>query len=173
MFEQYSYKQKCIALIVLFCLLSATAWKRSFGPLYQLIVENRNLAAENRNVNKKTGSFAELTADNQKLDRIIGKEGVSKEKIQQEIVNFVEQNSDASINELQPVHTFSDANFRIVTNQLDITGNANSLLRLGYDFEKNFRYSRVVSLNFYTTQKNNDTKQLHLKIIFQNYENNK
>jgi hypothetical protein len=173
MFEQYSYKKKCTALLVIFVMLAITAYKRSFSTLFQVIGEYKTLSAKVDELNKKSGNTNGLIRDVAYLDKIIGREGASKEIVQQDIVSFASKKPNISINELKPIHVFSDENYTIVTNQLDVTGGANQLLQLGYDFEKEFDFSRIVSMNFYTTKKNNKFEVLHLKMIFQNYENNK
>ncbi|TGD56843.1 hypothetical protein [Flavobacterium humi] len=173
MFEQYSYKKKCMALAVIFVMLSITAYKRSFKTLLEVIGEHRTLTAKVDDLNKKASNANGLMEDVAYLDKIIGKEGTSKEMVQQGLVSFASQKPNVSIHDLQPIHVFSDENYTIATNQLDVTGGANQLLQLGYDFEKNFNLSRMVSMDFYTTKKNNNDEVLHLKMIFQNYENNK
>lgn len=174
MFDNYSYKKKFTALIVIFFMLSITAYKRSFHALFQVINEYQILSEKVDDINKKANNMEGLIRDIAYLDKIIGKEGITKEMAQQGIVGFAtKKHPQISINDLQPIHIFSDDNYRIVTNQIDITGNADQLLRLGYDFEKEFDFSRIVGMNFYTIKKNNKFEILHLKMIFQNYENNK
>lgn len=174
MFENYSYKQKFYALIVLFFMLSFTAYKRSFRTLFDVVCEYKALSKKADDINKKAKNTYGLTKDIAYLDKIMGKEGVSKEMVQQGIISFASENSSGvSINDLKPIHDFPEDDYHIITNQLDVTGNSNQLLKLAYDFEKKFSASRMVSLNFYTTKKNNKSEVLHLKMIFQNYENNK
>lgn len=174
MFESYSYKKKFVALLIIFCMLSITAYKRSFNNLFQVINQYRTMKNEADDRNKKSHNVNGLIREIAYLDKTIGKEGTSKEIVQQEIISFAsEKNPKISINDLQPIHLFSDENYTIITNQLDVTGNINQLLQLGYNFEKEFLLSRIVSMNFYTTKNNNKPDVLHLKMIFQNYENNK
>ena len=174
MFEKYSYKKKCIALLILFLMLSITAYKRSFHTLFQVFDEHKILSIKAEDINKKANGADGLIRDIAYLDKTIGKEGISKEMVQQGIVNFAtEKHPKVSINDLQPIHVFLDTNYTIITNQLDVTGNVNQLLELVYDFEKKFNLSRIVNIKFYTVKKNNDSDVLHLKMIFQNYENNK
>lgn len=174
MFEKYSYKQKNYALAVLFILLSITAYKRSFHSLFKVIGEYNTLSEKTDAIRKKTKNIDALTRDVAYLDKIIGKEGVTKEMVQQGIIHFASENApEVSINDLQPIHRFSEDNYHIITNQLDVTGSSDQLLKLAYDFEKKFNLSRMVSINFYTTKNNNKSEVLHLKMIFQNYENNK
>lgn len=174
MFNQYTFKQKFTALLVLFVLLGITAYKRSFSQLIQTYKEHQQLSEKMNDFNSKSGKMDALVKDVALMDRVIGKAGASKEVIQQEIMRFAsEKHPQVSISELQPIHVFSDDDYQIVTNQLDVTGNANQLIKLAYDFEKEFTFSRIVSMQYYTTKKNNKTEVLHLKMIFQNYENNK
>lgn len=154
-------------------MLSIAAYKRSFSGLLDVISENRKLNLEAASFGADGKNYEKLSQEVASLDNLIGKEGISKEEIQQNIVNFVStRHGSLSINDLQPIHFFQDANYKIVTNQLDLEGNINQLLDAAYDFEKEFKFSRIVSINFYTL-KVAKVETLHLKIIFQNYENNK
>jgi hypothetical protein len=174
MFENYSYSTKLKALVVLFILLAITAYKRSFSSLVDAYQENKDLKEKINKINSKTSSLDKLSKEIATLDILIGKEGLSKEIVQQGIVSFVTKKSqNVSINNLQSIHEFKDTDFRIYTNQLDLTGNFNNLSQLAYSFETNFDYSKVVSLDYFVEKKNNTSNLLHLKIIFQNYENNK
>jgi hypothetical protein len=174
MFENYSYKKKFLVLLALTFMIAITAYKRSFYMLIQVIKEHNTLSEKIKDVNKKASNSNNLVKEVTYLDRIIGKEGISKEIIQQEIVDFTsKRHPKVSINNLEPIHLFQDENHTIITNQIDVTGNVNQLLQLGYDFEKNFSDSRIINMHFYTTKNNNKTDLLHFKIIFQNYEKNK
>ncbi|OMQ11324.1 hypothetical protein [[Flexibacter] sp. ATCC 35103] len=174
MFENYSYKQKFYALIGIFFILSLTAYKRSFYPLFDVVKEYQTLSKRAENINKKTQNTNSLAKDIAYLDKIIGKEGVAKEIVQQGIISFASKNSpEVSINNLKAIHDFPEDNYHIITNQLDVTGNSNQLLNLAYSFEQKFNLSQIVSMNFYITKNNNKSETLHLKMIFQNYENNK
>ena len=174
MFENYSYKTKLKTLALIFCMLSYAAYKRSFSSLIGAAGENTELKKKVEAVDAKSKGLDALTAELATLDKVLGKEGLSKEKVQQDIISFItKEANDVSIYELKSVHEYADENHKIYTNQLDVTGGINQLLKLSYDFEKKFNLSRVVSVEFYTTKKNNKNDVLHLKMIFQNYENNK
>jgi hypothetical protein len=174
MFENYSYKKKFTGLLIIFVMLLATAYKRSFNTLFEVIKENRVLSKKANDIDKKANNTSELKQEIAYLNRIIGKVGITKDMVQQGIVSFAsKQNYQVSINDLKPINVYTDENYNIITNQLDVTGNCNELMQLGFDFEKKFNFSRIVSMNFYTTKNNNSPDVLHLKMIFQNYENNK
>lgn len=174
MFENYSYKQKFRALIIIFIMLSIAAYKRSFHPLIQSYSEYQILASKIEDFNKNFGNMQSLSKEVTLLDKTIGKSNLSKEVIQQEIIKFIStRNKTVSLDNILPIHTFKDDNYTIITNQIEVSGNTNHLLKLAYDFEKEFSISKILSMKLYTSKKNDKEEVLHLKIIFQNYENNK
>jgi hypothetical protein len=170
MFEQFSYKQKNLALVLLFVLLSITAYKRSFSNLIAAYNENKELTTLAEEINKKSKNLDKLSKEIALYDNYLGNQNVPVDIVQQEIVNFSTTHSGISINDLQSIHTFEGENYKAYSIQLDVIGNLNDLLKLAYDFETQFNSSRVVSTKFYKTKKNNTVEQLHLKIVFQNYE---
>lgn len=173
MFEQYTYKQKCIALVVIFIMLSFTAYKRSFKNLFEVYDENKELTKLSKDIASKSKSLDALSMEIASYDKYLGNQNVARDVVQQEIIAFATHHDGISINDLQGIHTFTGENYNIYTNQLDVTGNINDVIKLGYDFETKFDFSRVVSANFYTVKKNNSIEVLHLKVLFQNYEVNK
>jgi hypothetical protein len=170
MFEQYTYKQKFMALLIVFVMLSITAYKRSFSTLFQVMKENRELNNQVNQLANKAKNSDKLIEEVAALDKLIGKEGMQSQEVQQQIVNFATKNANVSISDLQPIHIADDGNYVISTNQIDVTGNVNQLLQTSYAFEQKFEWSRLASVNFYTIKKNNKPEALHLKMIFQNYE---
>ena len=173
MFENYTYKTKCKALVILFIMLSITAYKRSFRSLFELIAEHKILSLKIDDMNSKSVNSSILKNEIRYLDDIIGKGGVTKQMIQQGIVDFATRSKNTSIYNVEAIHEFEDGDFTIITNQIDVTGNVNELIAMVYNFEKKFNLSKITSVRFYTVKKNNLATILHLKIIFQNYENNK
>ncbi len=169
MFEQYTYKQKFMALLIVFVMLSITAYKRSFSTLFQVMKENRELNNQVNQLANKAKNSDKLIQEVAALDKLIGKEGMQSQEVQQQIVNFATKNANVSISDLQPIHIADDGNYVISTNQIDVTGNVNQLLQTSYAFEQKFEWSRLASVNFYTIKKNDKLEALHLKMIFQNY----
>lgn len=171
MFNQYTYKQKFSALLIVFVLLSITAYKRSFSQLITSYSEYKSLYSKNKEFDSKSKQLGKLSNDVASLDQVLGKGGKDKEAIQQEIINFIaHKHSEVAIHNIQTIHFFKDDNFTIITNTIDLTGNSNQLLRTAYDFENEFETSKIVSLQFYTERKSDKEEKLHLKLVFQNYE---
>ena len=140
-----------------------------------LLYKENNILKERKDlINSQTPNIKNLSDQVAGLDKLIGKEGLEKEKIQQEIIDFLIKNSTGiSISDLQPIHNFVYDDYQVYTYQVDLTGNYNQLLDLTYKFEKQFDYSKIINLAFYTDKKNAKIETLHLKLIFQHYESNK
>jgi hypothetical protein len=172
MFDKYPYKTKFKALLLIFCLLSITAYKRSFSTLKDVVKENSELSKKEKTLKDGTKDVKKLSAQIAAIDKIIGKENINKEKIQQDMISFITK-YPVSIFDMKPIHEFTDDSHTIYTHEIDVTGNLNQLLLLSYDLEKKFNYSRMISEKFYTSKKDNKSDILHFKMIFQNYENNK
>ena len=63
--------------------------------------------------------------------------------------------------------------FNVISNQLILEGNFNSLLEIVYAFEREFKFSNIVSISFVKEKEFQTRKdKLRVKIIFQNYEKN-
>lgn len=173
MFEQYSYKQKFLALLVISGMLTIAAYKRSFKTLIEVVKDHKELTRKKEELNQKLQSLNSLEQEVNYLDNIIGKEGIEPQEVQKDMVSFISRAQNVSIFDLQPIHTADNNQYLISTNQVDVTGGVNSLLQLSYNFERDFNKSRMVSLHFFKSNKNNKKDVLHLKMIFQNYANNK
>lgn len=172
MFDQYSYKIKFRALIGVSILLACAAYKRSFGPLKEVVRQHSELSGKLAAMGSVAQDKGILEQDMSMLDRLIGKQDAQKEEVQQGIVAFVSKSGNhISFNNLQSIHEFHDEQYIVYTYQLDMTGQYNDLLKMLYDFEKHFDYSKVVSVHFFAEKKNNIAEKLHLNITFQNYEN--
>lgn len=172
MFEQFSYKKKFLFLMVIFGMLLAASYKRSFSVLIDSIKENNKLTEQSISFQKKTKNINRLMSEIAYLDKVIGKENVTREQIQQDIVNFIAlKQPQISITDLQPIHVFQNNDHLIITNVVEVSGSLNQLLQLGYSFEKELETSRVVAMSFIKRKNQQKKEELYLKIIFQNYEN--
>ncbi|WP_264557916.1 hypothetical protein [Flavobacterium sp. N1718] len=156
MFENLSYKTKFRALIVIACMLSVAAYRRSFYPLFQVVEEHHALSEKVREITQRTEGKRDLDKKLSLLDRLIGKQDVVPDQVQQDIISFVTQHASGriSVNKLAPVHAIQEGRYRIFSYQVELTGSFNDLLRLSYEFEKSFTDSKIVSMQFFVTRKN-------------------
>ncbi|GAA4272063.1 hypothetical protein U6A24_11190 [Aquimarina gracilis] len=171
MFANLTYKQKLLGLVVLGVLLFFAANKRSFKITKQAYNQVKQLEDKLNYVNASTTDIGETQAELSFYDKIIGKQGVEPEEIQQEILDFATQYDQVLVYNLDEIHLAESNGFSIISNQLTLEGDFNALLEVVYAFEKEFKFSNIVSVSFvkekeYQTRKN----KLRVKIIFQNYE---
>ncbi|MEP1490162.1 MAG: hypothetical protein ABJK28_17215 [Algibacter sp.] len=109
------------------------------------------------------------------LDKTIGGQTLNPEQVQQTLLDFISKHDfNVNIVTIEDVHLFSDREFLIHSNQIELVGSYTDLISTLYEIEKNFKNSRVVSTQLYSKKNyRTNTKTLFLKIILQNYENNK
>lgn len=172
MFENISYKKKFIGLIVLLFMLGFTAYKRSYSKTIAAKVLLNQSKEKLKQISNAKGKISGLQNDVAHLDNIIGKQATNADIVQQEILNTLANTPvKAQLKKLKKVHRSNNEYFNIYTNRLLLNGSFNDLLQACYTFEKDFDYSRVVSLSLYV-EKDARTQQKKLieRIIFQNYE---
>lgn len=135
----------------------------------KLLEESKQKLAK---VNNSQQHITSLKSEVEYLDKLIGKEVANPDIVQQEILNtFTEINTNTPLVKLEEVHKSSDEYFNVYTNRLILTGNFGDLLKTTYNYEKEFDFSRVVSLQFYIEKEpRTRRKRLFEQIIFQNYE---
>lgn len=172
MFENISYKKKFFALLALMVVLGITAYKRSFSMTLdaaKLVKESKEKLAK---VSNSQQHITSLKDEVNYLDKLIGKESANPNIVQQEILNsFTRIETNSQLVRLEEVHQANDDYFNIYTNRLILTGNFGELLEATYQYEKQFDFSRVVSLRFYIEKEpRTRRKKLFEQIIFQNYE---
>lgn len=107
------------------------------------------------------------------LNKIIGGQTNNPQLVQQSLLDFVSQKEAAiDIVSIEDVHLFSDNDFLIYSNQIQLEGNYTDLIHTLYEIEKNFKDSRVANAHFFSKKNyRTNSKKLFLKIILQNYEN--
>lgn len=173
MFENFTYKQKLFGLIIVAILLFITANKRSFQVTRRAYNQVDDLQKKLEYVNASTTSLSQMQSELNLYDKIIGKQGVGPEEVQQKILDFTTTFANIKVSGMEEIHTAESNGFNIITNQLVLEGDYNSLIEILYEFEKSFHFSNIVNISFlkekeYKTRKN----KLRVKIIFQNYEKN-
>ena len=170
-FDKYSYKQKNFALIVLSVLLIAATYKRAFSVSiassnYQEELELRLEKAENADVEIKV-----LQGEIVSLNRFLGEENNSIEKVQQNFLNFFAKKAKGiSVHQIDEVLNFKHPDFEINTHRIVIKGEYTEILQFMYAFEKEFRLAKIVSVQFeYKRFPTEENKHLYATIYIQNY----
>jgi len=170
-FDKYSYKQKNFALIVLSVLLIAAAYKRAFSVSiatsnYQVELEERLVKANNADTDIKM-----IQREIVGLNRFLGEENNSIEKVQQNFLNFFAKKAKGiSVHQIDEVLNFKHPDFEINTHRIVIKGGYTEILQFLYVFEKEFRLAKIVSVQFeYKRFPTEESKHLYATIFIQNY----
>ena len=171
MFENFTYKQKLIGLAILTVLMFLTANKRSFRITKQAYQQAKGLKEKLQYVNATGASVTDLQNELALYDKVIGVQGVTPEEVQQHVLDFASSFPNVSVFGMEEIHMAESNGFTIMTNQLILEGDYNSLIDVIYAFEKRFEFSNVVSIAF-VKEKDYQAKKniVRVKVIFQNYE---
>lgn len=170
-FDQYSYKQKNIALLVLGVLLAAVSYKRAFSVTietseYKTELQEKLILAESSDQQIRTKQI-EIA----QLNRLIGKEGNTIEKVQQEFLNFFARRAQSiSVHQIEEVLHFQHPDFSINTHRIVLRGDYINTLRFVYDLEKKFNLAKILNISFeFRKFDSNDEKDLYTTLLIQNY----
>ena len=135
MFKEISNKKKFYAVIVLFLMLSFTAYKRSFKGAIESVsfyLESKN------NIEKNEGESVKiilLKNEIQTLDNIIGKKAKNPEIVQNNILDFLNNQAQKStLSNIDKLHVSEDNYFTIYSNIITLKGNFNELITTMYAF---------------------------------------
>jgi len=170
-FENLTYKQKIIGLAVLAVLLFLAANKRSFRITRQAYNQVSSLEEKLEYVNSSTSNVQQIQQELDLYDKIIGVQGLDAESVRQNILDFTTSSSEVSVWDMEEIHIAQSNGFKLFTHQLTLEGDYNALIDMIYKFEKEFKFSSIISVGFYKEKEYRSRKsKLRAKIIFQNYE---
>lgn len=170
-FDKYTYKQKNYALLVLGVLLAAVAYKKGFGPTLEIKEYRTELEQKLELAASADDQIRTKQIEIAQLNRLLGEEGNTIEKVQQEFLNFFAANArDVSVHEINEVLHFQHPDFAINTHRVVLRGNYNSTLRFLYEVEKRFKLAKILNVSFEFTKKEADgDKGLFTTVLIQNY----
>lgn len=170
-FDKYSYKQKNYALLVFIVLLAAAVYKRSLS----VTIETKKYEAElDEKIDTAQRALTEIGIKKSEialLDRMIGKENLSVEKVQQGFLNFFANYSKhISVYKIEEVLKFQHPDFTINTHQIVLKGGYLPTLEFVYRMEKEFDLARLINTSFeYKKMSSEESESLYTTLILQNY----
>lgn len=170
-FDKYSYKQKNYALLVIGVLLAAVAYKRGFAPTMEIRQYLTELEEKLVLASSADDQIRTKQVEIAQLNRLLGEEGNTIEKVQQEFLNFFAKYANkVSVHEINEVLHFQHPDFSINTHRVVLKGDYMSTVRFLYEVEKKFKLAKILNASFeYTKQDVNDDKALYTTILIQNY----
>ena len=171
-FDKYTYKQKNYALLLLGVLLIAVAYKRSFKTTletraYKQEIEEKIRAAKYASQNIKSIQQALL-----QLNKVIGKENITIEKVQQGFLNFFARRSQhLTVYQIDEVLSYRHPDFTVLTHRVVLRGNFIDALKFIYALEKEFDQAKLLNVSFEYKKMNADQgEDLYTVLLLQNSE---
>lgn len=174
MFDNFTYKQKIIGLVLVSVILFMAARKRSYKIAINTYKQVKEVEEKLKYIKNSNTSIQELKNEISYYDLMIGAEYKSPEDIQQGILGFSNSFKDIQVIGIEEIHKAPSNDFNIITNRLIVEGYYNELLHLIYAFEKEFSDASIINVKF-TKHKEYNRKSNKIKtvITFQNYEKDK
>lgn len=170
-FDQYTYRQKNYALLILSVLLFAVTYKKAIlvtleTKKYRNELEQKLTRAEgaDREIRSEMANLA-------LLDNIIGKENATVDQVQQGFLNFIAKHSKGiRVYEISEVLEFKHPDYTINTHRIVIKGDFLKTLDLIYALEKEFKLARVLNVSCeYKRYSIDSDLDLYTTVLLQNY----
>jgi hypothetical protein len=171
-FDQYSYKQKNYALVIVSVLLLAASYKRAFKTTIETKAYRQELITKLDGAKYAVSAIRTTQKEIAYLNKLLGKEDITIEKVQQGFLNFVQLNSSTiSVNQIDEVLTYQHPDFAINTHRIVVKGNYISTLKFIYALETKFDLAKLVHVHFeFKKYSSEEKEQLYTTLLMQNYE---
>lgn len=154
-------------------LLSWASYKRSFALTFNGINQLEELDNNLEGAKQAEDQALLLQVEIDQLNKLIGNEVLREDLVQQSILDEVNTLADSigvSINSISQIHEYQGSDYTIYSNLLVVEGRYTDIADLIYNIERNYKGSRIGSMNYYKKyDRRNKTEKLYAKIIFQNY----
>ncbi len=171
-FEKYTYKQKNYALMILAVLLVAVSYKRAFKTTIETRAYRKEIELNIETAKHASKNIKELQKSLLQLNKLIGKENITVEKVQQGFLNFFARKSaHLSVFQIDEVLTYKHPDFSILSHRIVLKGNFIDALKFIYILEKEFDLAKIVNVGFEYKKASSDEKEdLFTVLLLQNYE---
>lgn len=171
LFEKYSYKQKNLALLIIAVLLFAVSYKRAFSKTIETNSYINELAIKKQEALNSQKEIRLLQKDVADLNKLLGKENVSVEEVQQGFLNFLARKSSGiQVKQIDEVYGFEHPDFKINTFKIELRGNFIPVLKFIYELEGAFEDARLIHFQM-ISEKDPVTNKTDLTttLLIQNY----
>jgi cellobiose phosphorylase len=122
-FEQYSYKQKNYALLLIAVLLVAVSYKRAFKITLETLGYKQELTQKIADAHHAVSSIRTTQRDIAYLNKLLGKENSTIEKVQQGFLDFLEKNSsNVIVYQVDEVLNYKHPDFSVNTHRIILKG---------------------------------------------------
>ena len=171
LFQKYTYRQKKLSLVVVFVLLAAVSYKRSFSVTLEQLALNNELQVKRAEAETSIDRLKTKQNELKLINQIVGQENVPNEKVQQKFLSFFDKNNNnLTVELMEEVYTFDHPDYTINTNLITIKGDYVNTVKFIYKLEKQFSFARIVSANLeLKTNRFLQKSELHSTILLQNF----
>lgn len=170
-FDSYSFKQKNYALAILAVLLIALAYKKAFSVSLETVKYRTELSEKLERSSHADQEIRTKQIEIMKLNRFLGKENNSVEKVQQGFLNFFADTAEhLTVYQIDEVLNFKHPDFEINTHSIVLKGDYTSTLKFIYAMETDFPLGKILNIKFeYKRPSSEDSEALYTTILMQNY----
>lgn len=171
LFEKYSYKKKKLFLLIVFVLLAAVAYKRSFKVTLEQLELNEQLQADKVRAENSLQTLKQKSIQLNQINSIIGKENIPNEIVQHSFLNFLQSTeSKLRVEHIEEVYLYKHPDFMINTNKITLNGNYLEATSFIHQFESKFDLGRLVSLKMIKSlNRSTRSNELLTTMYFQNF----
>jgi hypothetical protein len=170
-FDKYSFQQKNYALAILTVLLIAVAYKKAFSISLDTIKYQTELTDKVEKASHADQDIRSNQIEIMKLDRFLGKENSTVEKVQQGFLNFfAEKAKNIAVHQIDEVLNFKHPDYEINTHSIVLKGDYLSTLNFIYALETDFPLGKILNITFeYKRPSSEDNEALYTTLLMQNY----
>ncbi len=170
-FDKYSFKQKNYALLILTVLILFVAYKRVFSTTIETLNYRDELEQKIEFASKSDKEIREQQLRLSVLNKYIGEENNSVEKVQQGFLNFfAERSNGLKVIQIDEVLNYKHPDFEINTHRIVLEGDYSNAIRFIYELEREYNLAKLLNVNFtYSKNDSNSSAKLYTTLLIQNY----
>jgi hypothetical protein len=174
-FDSYSYRKKNYALAIVTVLLVAASYKRVFKNTVETVAYKKELQSQLQQSANAIDEIKETQRLLLHMNRLLGKENLTVEKVQQGFLNFFAKYARGIlVYQVDEVLAFQHPDFTIYTHRILLKGNFLETLRFMYLLEKNFDLAKLINVQFDYKKYNSEEKEaVYTTLLIQNYTGKK
>lgn len=170
-FDGYSYKQKNYALALMAVLLLAVSYKRAFSVTFETLSYQEELSDKLLSAQTADGEIRSRQLDIARLNRYLGEENNTVERVQQGFLNFFAQHGQGLlVHQIDEVLNFKHPDFEINTHRIVLRGDFTTTLKFMYAMEREFTLGKLLNVSFELKRFSmEEEKHLYTTLLIQNY----
>jgi len=170
--DKDTHKKKNCGLLSREVLLVDGRYKRAFKITIETLGVQKELIQKIEYAKHVISDIRTTQKDIAYLNKLLGKENVTIEKVQQSFLDFFEKNSNqVVVYQVDEVLVYKHPDFSVNTHRIILKGSFLPTLRFLYQLEKDFDLAQLINVSFEFKKYNSEEKeQLYTTILLQNYE---